>query len=137
MYGNSVNRRFPMHVLPNGFHRIRHYGLLANGSRADNLAKARALLNVPKPDTIPDDPKSSDAAELPTLSRPCSCCGGRMLIIETFARGCEPKYRPAAARLVIRILRLSPSGPSHSNRAYSLFSLTRAFAVVNCQSALA
>lgn len=40
-------RHFLMHVLPKGFHRIRHYGLRANGSRADNVAKARALLNVP------------------------------------------------------------------------------------------
>ena len=96
-------RRFLMHILPKGFHRIRHSGLLANGSRADNVAKARALLNVPKPDAIPDDPKSADAAEPPTLSRPCPCCGGRMLIIETFARGCEPRYRPATAPLVIRI----------------------------------
>jgi hypothetical protein len=96
-------RRFLMHVLPKGFHRIRHYGLLANGSRADNVAKARALLNVPKPDAIPDDPKSADAAELPALSRPCPCCGGRLLIIETFARGCEPNYRPATAPLVIKI----------------------------------
>jgi hypothetical protein len=68
--------------------------------QADNVAKARALLNVPKPDAIPDDPKSADAAEPPTLSRPCPCCGGRMLIIETFKRGCEP---PATAPLVIRI----------------------------------
>ena len=96
-------RRFLMHVLPKGFHRIRHYGLLANGNRADNVAKARALLNVPKPDAIPDDPKSADAAEPPTLSRPCPCCGGRMFIIETFARGCEPRHRPDTAPLVIRI----------------------------------
>ena len=96
-------RRFLMHVLPKGFHRIRHYGLLANGSRADNIAKARALLNVPKPDAIPGDPEPADAAEPPTLSRPCPCCGGRMLIIETFARGCEPKYRPATAPRGIRI----------------------------------
>ena len=96
-------RRFLIHVLPKGLHRIRHYGLFANGSRADNVAKARALLNVPKPDAIPDDPKSADAAELPTLSRPCPCCGGRMFIIETFARGCEPRYRPDTAPLVIRI----------------------------------
>jgi len=96
-------RRFLMHVLPKGFHRIRHCGLLSNGSRADNVAKARALLNVPKPDAIPDDPKSADAVELPALSRPCPCCGGRLLIIETFARGCEPNYRPATAPLVIKI----------------------------------
>ena len=96
-------RRFLMHVLPKGFHRIRHYGLLANASRADNLAKARTLLNVPKPDAIPSDPKPADAAEPPRLARPCPCCGGRMLIIETFARGCHPNYRPATAPLVIRI----------------------------------
>jgi len=96
-------RRFLMHVLPKGFHRIRHYGLLANSSRADNVAKARALLNVPKPDATSGDPKPADAAEPPMLSRPCPCCGGRMLIIETFARGCEPNYRPATAPLVIRI----------------------------------
>ena len=78
-------------------------GLLANGSRADNVAKAGALLNVPKSDAIPDDPKSADAVEPPTLSRPCPCCGGRMLIIETFARGCGPKYRQATAPLAIRI----------------------------------
>ena len=59
-------RRFLIHVLPKGFHRIRNYGLLANGRRADNVARARALLNVPKPDAIPDDPKSADAAEPPT-----------------------------------------------------------------------
>jgi hypothetical protein len=96
-------RRFLMHVLPKGFHRIRHYGLLANSSRADNVAKARALLNVPKPDALPGNPKPADAAEPPMLSRPCPCCGGRMLIIETFAPGCEPKYRPTTAPRVIRI----------------------------------
>jgi len=100
-------RRFLMHVLPKGFHRIRHYGLLANGSRADNIARARALLNVPKPDAIPDDPKSADAGEPPTLSRPCPCCGGRMLTIEAFARGCKSRYRPATAPLVI-----SPASPT-------------------------
>ena len=96
-------RRFLMHVLPRGFHRIRHYGLMANGSRADSIAKARALLNIPKPDAIPGDPKTAGEAAPPMLSRPCPCCGGRMLIIETFARGCAPTCRPATAPLVIRI----------------------------------
>jgi hypothetical protein len=71
--------------------------------RAVNVAKARALLNVPKPDAIPDNREPTDAAEPPMLSLPCPCCGGRMLIIETFARGCEPKYRPATAPLAVRI----------------------------------
>ena len=69
----------------------------------ENVAKARALLNLAKPDAIPDDPATDGEAEPPMLALPCPCCGGRMLIIETFARGCEPKYRPATASLVIRI----------------------------------
>ena len=60
-------RRFLIHVLPAGFHRIRHYGLFASGNRVDNIARARQL---------------------------CPCCGGRMIIIETFARGCSPRTRP-------------------------------------------
>jgi len=96
-------RRFLTHVLPRGLHRIRHYGLMANGSRAENIAKARALLNVPKPDTIPGNPKTAGPTKPPMLARPCPCCGGRMLIIETFAAGCQAKYRPATASLVIRI----------------------------------
>src|SRR5208337_4191043 len=55
-------RRFLMHVLPKGFHRIRHYGFLANGSRADNLVKARAALNALQPAASPDDAKCADAA---------------------------------------------------------------------------
>ena len=47
-------RRFLIHVLPHGFHRIRHYGLLASGTRADNIARARELLNVPA--TQPEGP---------------------------------------------------------------------------------
>ena len=96
-------RRLLMHVLPKGLHRIRHCGLFANGNRAANVARARDLLNVSKPDRTPDDPKPADGAEAAMLSRPCPCCGGRMLIIETFARGCEPQHRPTPAPTVIRI----------------------------------
>jgi hypothetical protein len=96
-------RRFLMHVLPRGLHRIRHYGLLANGSRAENVAKTRALLNLAKSDAIPDDPATADQVEPPMLVHPCPCCGGRMLIIETFARGCQPNYRPATTPFIIRI----------------------------------
>jgi len=96
-------RRFLMHVLPGGFHRIRHYGLLANGNRAENLAKARALLNLARPDAIPGDSATANPIEPPMLARPCPCCGGRMLIIEAFARGCQPNYRPAATPPIIRI----------------------------------
>ena len=93
-------RRFLSHVLPKGFHRIRHYGMLANGNRADNVAKARELLGVP---TRPPDPEPEPAApdQPSVLPRPCPCCGGRMLVIEVFARGHEPRHRPTP--IVIRI----------------------------------
>ncbi len=93
-------RRFLIHVLPSGFHRIRHYGLFANGGRADNIARARQLLNVPTTQReTGDDPTVGDS-EPQTLSHPCPCCGGRMIVIETFERGCVPRYRPT---LSIRI----------------------------------
>ena len=95
-------RRFLMHVLPKGFHRIRHYGLFANGNRAANIARARELLAMPPPPEEPDDPK---IAELDGRlhPHPCPCCGGRMLVIETFARGCQPTYQPTSTPPVIRI----------------------------------
>jgi hypothetical protein len=93
-------RRFLMHVLPKGFHRIRHYGLFANGNRSESIAKARQLLAVPP---LPNEPESAKADQPCALSHPCPRCGGRMLIIETFAPGCEPKYRPNATPPVVRI----------------------------------
>src|SRR5208282_4623857 len=80
-------RRFLIHVLPDGFHRIRHYGLFANGGRADNIARARHLLNVPTPQRAPAEADSSGDSGPQALSHPCPCCGGRMIIIETFERG--------------------------------------------------
>ena len=91
-------RRFLMHVLPKGFHRIRHYGLFANGQRAANLARARELLHVPPPATASQTVETTtDAGETRVEPHPCPCCGGRMLVIEVFARGCAPKYRPQRA----------------------------------------
>ena len=87
-------RRFLIHVLPKGFHRIRHYGLLANGNRANAVAKARELLGVPAPVAEPG-PESTGANEPGICVRPCPCCGGRMLIIEVLARGSAPRYQPA------------------------------------------
>ena len=87
-------RRFLMHVLPKGFHRIRHYGLLASGHRAANIARARELLAMPAPSEPPETPEAPTADEPCMLPRPCPCCGGRMVIIETFASGREPKHRP-------------------------------------------
>jgi len=83
-------RRFLIHVLPTGFHRIRHYGLFAASNRVENLAQARQLLNKP---ARPNDTATVDSpnADKPPLSHRCPCCGGRMIIIETFARGCSPR----------------------------------------------
>jgi hypothetical protein len=89
-------RRFLIHVLPGGFHRIRHYGLFANGSRANNIAQARKLLNVPASQTQSTDTNAPKADDPPALAQPCPCCGGRMLIIERFERGSTPRYRPSA-----------------------------------------
>ena len=85
-------RRFLIHVLPGSFHRIRHYGLFANGGRAENLARARQLLGVPARQTESCD---TDAGEPPMHSFPCPCCGGRMIIIETFERGSTPRTHPS------------------------------------------
>src|SRR6202521_815253 len=90
-------RRFLIHVLPGGFHRIRHYGLLASGRRAANIARARELLAGPVRSEQQDASEAPTADQPRMLPRPCPCCGGRMFIIETFARGSEPKHRPTHA----------------------------------------
>jgi hypothetical protein len=90
-------RRFLIHVLPHGFHRIRHYGLFASGTRADNIARARELLAVATPEG------GSTAAAVDPGKPACPCCGGRMIIIEVFARGAMPRHRPTAPTTVIRI----------------------------------
>jgi hypothetical protein len=98
-------RRFLLHVLPKGFHRIRHYGLLANGSRADNIAKARALLAVLPVAKDAQTPGKTGPEASGVLPRPCPCCGGRMIVIEVFARGSRPRYQPPSA---------APVGPDTS-----------------------
>ncbi len=89
-------RRFLLHVLPDGFHRIRHYGLFANGGRAVNIARARQLLNVPATHNKLGHADGANDNEPPTVAHPCPCCGGRMIIIETFDRDCAPRHRPTA-----------------------------------------
>jgi len=96
-------RRFLIHVLPKGFHRIRHYGLFANSNRVANIAKARELLAVPARFEPADTPEAPAADQPRMLPRPCPRCGGRMFIIETFAAGCQPKHRPTPAAAAIRI----------------------------------
>jgi len=86
-------RRFLLHVLPKGFHRIRHYGLLASAGRKTNILRARALLAAPEPEADCADPDKAGTA--PTDTRPrCPCCGGRMIVIETFARGPHARAPP-------------------------------------------
>jgi hypothetical protein len=92
-------RRFLIHVLPTGFHRIRHYGLLASGVNADNLALARKLLDVAPPAPEPE-PAASDPAAPAT---PCPCCGSAMRIIEVFKAGELPRHRPTARSPAMRI----------------------------------
>ena len=93
--GDEFIRRFLIHVLPSGFHRIRHYGLFANGGRADNLARARDLLGVrARQDETSDADANAD--EPPMHSLPCPCCGGRMIIIEIFEHGSTPRTRPSS-----------------------------------------
>jgi len=92
-------RRFLLHVLPRGFHRIRHYGLLANATRVENLARARALLAAPLSPLIAVPLTSGEAVAEDRLSdnaRPCPCCGAPMVIVERFARGHAPRAPPPA-----------------------------------------
>jgi hypothetical protein len=90
-------------VLPKGLHRIRHYGLFANGNRATNIAQAREFLAMPSRAKRAETSATAAADEHRVLPRPCRCCGGRMIIIETFAGGHQPKRRPASATAAIRI----------------------------------
>ena len=88
-------RRFLLHVLPKGFHRIRHYGFLAGGTRDENIAQARELLEAAA--STAADPEDEAAADDPTgsaLATPCPCCGGRMIVIETFEAGCQARHAP-------------------------------------------
>jgi hypothetical protein len=88
-------RRFLMHVLPKGFHHVRHYGLFANGNRAANIARARELLGVSSPSKRTEATNTAAAAEPRALPHPCPCCGGRLIIIETFATRHQPEHQPA------------------------------------------
>jgi Putative transposase/Transposase zinc-binding domain len=96
-------RRFLMHVLPPGFHRIRYYGFLTSQARAKNIARIRELLAVP---LIPIDAikaLNTKPEESKTPEQPCPCCGGHMRIIETFLRGQQPKNRATPVAPKIRI----------------------------------
>jgi predicted Zn-ribbon and HTH transcriptional regulator len=93
-------RRFLIHVLPKGFHRIRHYGLFASNAGADTIARARELLAAPNPDNEPADAAAPNHTESESA---CPCCGGRMIIIEVFARGDTPHHQPTGPMTAVRI----------------------------------
>ena len=83
-------RRFLLHGLPKGFHRIRHYGLLASSTRKDHLERARRLLAAP--------PAADDPPAEPHEARPlCSYCGGHMIVIEILQRRYQPRAPPFPA----------------------------------------
>ena len=90
-------RRFLIHVMPSGFHRIRHYGLFAKSVCIDNIARARELLAVAKPEAV------FATAAVDHNKQSCPCCGGRMIIIETFERGATTRHRPTGPVIAIRI----------------------------------
>jgi hypothetical protein len=88
-------RRFLLHVLPKAFHRIRHYGLLASATCKANIARARELIAAPMP--LIETPAEHDARNTDTGAEhrpPCPCCGGRMIIVETFERNGAPRGPP-------------------------------------------
>jgi hypothetical protein len=89
---NEFMRRFLLHVLPSGFHRIRHYGLFTSRTRKANIARVRELL------AVASAPEPTEAEEPPDQLRPCPCCGGRMRIIETFERWMQPRAPPRALK---------------------------------------
>ena len=91
---NEFIRRFLIHVLPDGFHRIRHYGLLANANRAGNIALARRLLGVPDPAPSSGESDDTENRHEGDEWNACPCCSGRMIIIETFEPGCQPRQWP-------------------------------------------
>ena len=90
-------RRFLIHVLPKGLHRIRHYGLLARGVCADNVARARELLAVGDREDEPTE------TIVDSGKPPCPCCGGRMIVIEVFERGAMPRRQSTTPISAIRI----------------------------------
>ena len=96
-------RRFLLHVLPKGFHRIRHYGLLASATCKATIARAKELIAAPVAEMDPST--EHDNADMATGAGvdhrpPCPCCGGRMIIVESFGRGGQPRAPPSSQAAV-------------------------------------
>src|SRR5260221_1037136 len=90
-------RRFLIHVLPKGFHRIRHYGFFARANPAETITRARQLLGLATP--AAEEAIEIDPAAAQPLAQPCPCCGGRVFVIETLSCGGQPRDKPPAMRI--------------------------------------
>ncbi len=97
---NEFIRRFLIHVLPRGQHRIRHYGFYGNSNRAANIARIRQLLGAKIPHKEHDKGNTINDADDPprVLALPCPCCGGQLIIVETIAPAQHPRAPPAKAK---------------------------------------
>jgi hypothetical protein len=97
---NEFIRRFLIHVLPRGQHRIRHYGFFRNGNRAANIARIRLLLGAKTSDHQHTDDTNTDDADKPprTLALPCPCCGGQLIIFDTIEPAQHPRAPPKPQR---------------------------------------
>ena len=93
VYDGYYGRLWTIAIAISADFRIRHYGLFANANRAENIATARALLHIIPPADPPKQPDITPNA-LRVLPCPCPRCGARMIVIEAFARGCEPRWCP-------------------------------------------
>ena len=93
-------RRFLLHVLPSGFHRIRHYGLFAGTLRARNIDLVRQVLTAPEATPERSHAGTDSQAEAASPVRRCPCCGGRMIIVEIF-EGARPARPPSPTRIRI------------------------------------
>ena len=120
-------RRFLLHVLPSGFHRIRHYGLIAGAVRAHNIERVRQLLTAATQPRESERAEADNETETPPTARRCPCCGGRMIIIDTF-EGARPAQSPSppgsestphdrrrASRLATSIAFPSSRAPEHKS----------------------
>jgi hypothetical protein len=105
-------RRFLIHVLPDGFHRIRHYGLFANANRAGNIALARRLLGVPDPAPSSGESDDTENRHKDDAWNACPCCGGRMIIIETFEPGCRAAAVAHPIERGRQLMTVTPLSPS-------------------------
>ena len=94
-------RRFLLHALPSGFHRIRHYGLFAGTCRARNIERVRQALAASEGAPQRSRAEAGGEAEDVAPARRCPCCGGRMIIVETFFEGARPARRRPPSRIRI------------------------------------